>query len=63
MIEPHVEATDGRAHEELYLVFRGRAIFTLGEDELDVRPSRNGLSGDITRGSGTSQCPANPQPP
>jgi mannose-6-phosphate isomerase-like protein (cupin superfamily) len=36
VVEPHTEATDGRGHEELYIVFSGRAAFTLGGDELDA---------------------------
>jgi hypothetical protein len=36
VIEPHVEATDGRAHEELYVVLTGRATFTLGDTTLDA---------------------------
>jgi len=35
LIEEHSEA-DG--HEELYVVLRGRATFTLGDDELDAGP-------------------------
>jgi mannose-6-phosphate isomerase-like protein (cupin superfamily) len=29
VVEPHVEAADGRGHEELYVVLSGRATFTL----------------------------------
>jgi hypothetical protein len=36
VIEPHVETVDGRGHEELYLVVRGRATFRVGDDELDA---------------------------
>jgi hypothetical protein len=36
LIEPHVEATDGRDHEELYVVLSGSARFTAGHDEFEV---------------------------
>jgi hypothetical protein len=36
VVEPHTEATDGRGHEELYVVFTGRAAFKLGDEELDA---------------------------
>jgi tetratricopeptide (TPR) repeat protein len=37
VIEPHVETTDGRGHEELYVVMRGHARFVLdGDDEVDA---------------------------
>ena len=35
VVEPHAE-TDGRGHQELYVVLRGAARFTLDGDELDV---------------------------
>lgn len=36
VIEDHVEATDGRGHEEVYVVLAGSARFTLGDDQLDA---------------------------
>jgi len=36
VIEPHVESTDGRGHEELYVVIAGDARFTVGDDEFDA---------------------------
>jgi hypothetical protein len=36
VVEDHVETSDGRGHEELYLVVRGRATFTLDGVELDA---------------------------
>jgi hypothetical protein len=36
IIEGHVETTDGRGHEELYVVMRGHARFVLDGDEVDA---------------------------
>jgi hypothetical protein len=36
VVEPHSESADGRGHEELYYVARGRATFTLDGDALDA---------------------------
>jgi hypothetical protein len=36
VIEGHTESEDGLNHEEVYLVLRGRATFTLDGDELDA---------------------------
>jgi hypothetical protein len=36
VVEPHVEAEDGIGHEEVYVVLRGRASFTLDDSELDA---------------------------
>jgi hypothetical protein len=36
VIEPHDEATDGRGHEELYVVLSGAARFTLDGSEVDA---------------------------
>jgi hypothetical protein len=36
VVEDHVEDSDGRGHEEVYLVVRGRARFLLGGEELDA---------------------------
>ena len=36
VIEGHTESEDGLGHEEVYIVLRGRARFTLGEDEIDA---------------------------
>jgi hypothetical protein len=36
VIEPHDEDTDGRGHEELYVVVRGHATFRLDGEELDA---------------------------
>lgn len=36
VVEPHVENADGRGHEEVYAVLRGRATFTLDGEELDA---------------------------
>ncbi len=36
VVEPHAEAPDGRGHEELYYVARGRATFTLAGDVVDA---------------------------
>jgi hypothetical protein len=38
VVEPHDESSDGRGHEELYVVINGRARFTLGGDEHDAGP-------------------------
>jgi len=38
VVEPHDEASDGRGHEELYVVMTGGARFTLDGEELDARP-------------------------
>jgi hypothetical protein len=40
VVEDHVETSDGRGHEELYLVVRGRATFTLDGAELDAPAGR-----------------------
>jgi hypothetical protein len=36
VVEPHDEASDGRGHEELYVVITGAARFTLDGDALDA---------------------------
>jgi mannose-6-phosphate isomerase-like protein (cupin superfamily) len=36
VIEDHTESTDGRGHEEVYLVLQGRAMFTLNGETLDA---------------------------
>jgi mannose-6-phosphate isomerase-like protein (cupin superfamily) len=36
LIERHRESADGRGHEEVYVVLRGRATFTLDGEELDA---------------------------
>jgi mannose-6-phosphate isomerase-like protein (cupin superfamily) len=36
VVEPHVEARDGRGHEELYVVCSGRATFTLDGERVDA---------------------------
>jgi mannose-6-phosphate isomerase-like protein (cupin superfamily) len=36
VVEPHVEAGDGRGHEELYVVLSGRATFTLDGSPVDA---------------------------
>src|SRR6185437_11858272 len=36
VVEPHRESADGRGHEELYVVLRGRATFTLDGEALDA---------------------------
>jgi cupin domain len=36
VVEPHDEASEGRGHEELYIVLAGRARFTLDGEEIDV---------------------------
>src|SRR3954451_17666295 len=36
VIEGHTESEDGMGHEEVYLVLRGRATFTLDGTELDA---------------------------
>ena len=36
VVEPHVEAADGRGHEELYVVLSGRATFTLDGSPVDA---------------------------
>jgi mannose-6-phosphate isomerase-like protein (cupin superfamily) len=36
LVEDHVEDADGRGHEEVYLVVRGRARFLLAGEELDA---------------------------
>ena len=36
VVEPHDEASDGRGHEELYVVITGATRFTLDGDELDA---------------------------
>jgi mannose-6-phosphate isomerase-like protein (cupin superfamily) len=36
VIEPHRESADGRGHEEVYVVLRGRAAFTLDGAALDA---------------------------
>ena len=36
VIEDHVEAQDGRGHDEIYIVLRGGARFTLDDRELDA---------------------------
>ena len=38
VVEPHDEASDGRGHEELYVVMTGAARFTLDGEELDAGP-------------------------
>jgi hypothetical protein len=36
VVEPHTEEGDGRSHEEVYVVLRGRATFTLDGEQLDA---------------------------
>jgi mannose-6-phosphate isomerase-like protein (cupin superfamily) len=36
VVEPHRESADGRGHEEVYVVLRGRATFTLDAETLDA---------------------------
>ena len=36
VIEEHDEQEDGRGHEEIYLVVRGRATFTVGGQTIDA---------------------------
>lgn len=37
LIEPHDETSSGAAgHEEMYVVMRGRALFTMGDDSFDA---------------------------
>jgi hypothetical protein len=36
VIEGHTESEDGLGHEEVYIVLRGRATFTLGDTEIDA---------------------------
>src|SRR5919197_1718763 len=36
VVEAHVETGEGRGHEEIYVVLRGRASFTLDGAELDA---------------------------
>ena len=36
VIEGHTESEDGLGHEEVYVVLRGRAIFTLDDTEIDA---------------------------
>jgi mannose-6-phosphate isomerase-like protein (cupin superfamily) len=38
VVEPHDEASDGRGHEEMYVVMSGAARFTLSYEEVDARP-------------------------
>jgi hypothetical protein len=39
VVEPHDETSDGRGHEEIYVVLSGGARFTLGgEEEVDAGP-------------------------
>jgi mannose-6-phosphate isomerase-like protein (cupin superfamily) len=38
VVEPHDEASDGRGHEELYVVMSGAARFAVGGDELNAGP-------------------------
>jgi mannose-6-phosphate isomerase-like protein (cupin superfamily) len=36
VVEDHVETTDGRGHEEVYVVLAGHATFTLDGEHLDA---------------------------
>jgi quercetin dioxygenase-like cupin family protein len=36
VVEPHDEDSHGRGHQEVYVVVRGRALFTLDGEELDA---------------------------
>jgi hypothetical protein len=36
LVEPHTETTDGRGHEELYVVVKGRARFEIDGDPVDA---------------------------
>jgi mannose-6-phosphate isomerase-like protein (cupin superfamily) len=36
LVEPHRESADGRGHEEVYVVLRGRATFTLDGEPFDA---------------------------
>jgi tetratricopeptide (TPR) repeat protein len=38
VVEPHDESTDGRGHEEFYVVLSGSARFTVGGDEFEAGP-------------------------
>ncbi|MDX6546232.1 MAG: hypothetical protein QOG02_2006 [Gaiellales bacterium] len=53
VVEDHVETSDGRGHEELYLVLRGRATFRLDGVELDAPAGRFVLVDDpgVRRGA------------
>ena len=39
VVEPHDESTDGRGHEEFYVVLRGSARLTIDGDEFEAGPS------------------------
>src|SRR4051794_38073099 len=43
VVEGHTETEDGRGHEEVYVVLRGRATFTLDGEELDAPAGPFGL--------------------
>lgn len=36
VVEPHAESPDGRGQQELYVVVRGRATFTVAGDDIDA---------------------------
>jgi hypothetical protein len=38
VVEPHDETSDGRGHEELYVVMTGAARFTLDGEEIEAKP-------------------------
>ena len=61
VVEPHDEASDGRGHEELYVVMTGAARFTLDGEELDAGPARSCSCGQASaappwRASRTRSC-------
>src|SRR5436190_17912864 len=58
VVEEHYERDN---HQEMYVVLRGRATFTLGDDEVDAPPARSSSSGPAPNGARsqprtTQQC-------
>jgi len=58
VVEPHDESSDGRGHEEFYVVLSGSARFTVAGDEFDAGPGtivlvRPGVQREAVAGEAT----------
>ena len=51
VVEPHVDSTDGRGHEELYVAITGAARFTVRGDDVNAAAREPfGLAGSLNDG-------------
>jgi hypothetical protein len=59
LIEEHRESEDGRGHEEVYVVLRGRATFTLDGETLDAPAGTFvAVEPEVTRSAVAAEAPA-----